>query len=64
MERQVDAMEKEKHINTINTVKKFISIKDYEGLKVYIEKREKEIKESIDEDESSNYMDDLVKELK
>lgn len=57
-------MEKEKHINTINTVKKFISIKDYEGLKVYIEKREKEIKESIDEDESSNYMDDLVKELK
>lgn len=57
-------MEKEKHINTINEVKKFISIKDYEGLKVYIEKREKEIKESIDEDESSNYMDDLVKELK
>ena len=57
-------MEKEKHINTINTVKKFVSIKDYEGLKVYIEKREKEIKESIDEDESSNYMDDLVKELK
>lgn len=57
-------MEKEKHINTINTVKKFISIKDYEGLKVYIEKREKEIKKSIDEDESSNYMDDLVKELK
>lgn len=57
-------MEREKHITTINAVKKFISIKDYEGLKVYIEKREKEIKESIDEDESSNYMDVLVKDLK
>lgn len=64
MERYGDFMEREKHINTINAVKKFISIKDYEGLKVYIEKREKEIKESIDEDESSKYMDDLVKELK
>lgn len=57
-------MEREKHIMTINTVKKFISTKDYEGLKVYIEKREKEIKESVDEDKSSNYMEDLVKDLK
>lgn len=64
MERYGDVMEKEKHIMTINTVKKFISTKDYEGLKVYIEKREKEIKESIDEDVSSNYMDVLVKDLK
>lgn len=57
-------MEREKHIMTINTVKKFILTKDYEGLKVYIEKREKEIKESVDEDKSSNYMEDLVKDLK
>lgn len=57
-------MEKEKHINTINAVKKFISIKDYEGLKEYIEKREKEITECIDEDKTSNYIDKLIKELK
>lgn len=52
------------HMETIYKVKKFIKEKDYEGLKVYIEKREKEIKESIDEDVSSNYMDVLVKDLK
>lgn len=57
-------MEKKKHIETLNMVKKFIFQKDYEGLKVYIEKRELEIWNDIDEDEPSDYMENLVKQLK
>lgn len=57
-------MEKQKHIETINMVKKFIFEKDYEGLQVYIEKRENELINDIDEDESSDYMENLVKQLK
>lgn len=55
-------MEREKHIETIKKVKKFITGKDFEGLKKYIELREEEILKT--QDESSDYMDELVKQLK
>lgn len=54
-------MEREKHIETIKKVKKFITEKDFEGLKKYIELREEILKT---QDESSDYMDELVKQLK
>lgn len=57
-------MEREKHIETIRNVKKFIIEKNFEGLKKYIELREEEILKMQDEDESSDYMDGLVKQLK
>lgn len=57
-------MERKKHIETIKTVKKFIAEKDFEGLKKYIELREKEILSTQDEDESRDYMDNLVNQLK
>lgn len=56
-------METEMHIQTIKQVKKFINQKDYEGLKVYIEKREIEIKESTEENKSSDYIENLVTDL-
>lgn len=56
-------MEFEKHIETIKCVKKFIFQKDYEGLKVYIERREKEIKETAEENKSSDYIEELLKDL-
>lgn len=52
------------HIDTINSVKKYISEKDYEGLKQYIENRERQIKQKSKEDESSDYMNSLVNDLK
>lgn len=55
-------MEREKHIETIKKVKKFITEKDFEGLKKYIELREEEILKT--QDESSDYMEELVKQLK
>ena len=57
-------MERKDHINTIRMVKKFIYEKDYEGLKTYIEKREKEIDEYQDENKSSDYIDALTNQLK
>jgi len=57
-------MERKMHIDTINSVKKYISEKDYEGLKQYIENRERQIKQKNNEDESSDYMNSLVNDLK
>lgn len=57
-------MERKMHIDTINCVKKYVSEKDYEGLKEYITNREKQIKQKNNEDESSDYMVNLVKDLK
>lgn len=57
-------MERKKHIETIKTIKKFIAEKDFEGLKKYIELREQEILKTQDEDESSDYLDKLVNQLK
>lgn len=56
-------MERKKHIETIKRVKKFIKEKDYEGLKVFIDNREKEIKESEEKSKSSDYIEALVEEL-
>lgn len=56
-------MERKKHIETIKRVKKFIKEKDYEGLKVFIDNREKEIKESEEKSKSSDYIESLVEEL-
>lgn len=56
-------MERKKHIETIKRVKKFIKEKDYEGLKVFIDNREKEIKESEEKIKSSDYIEFLVEEL-
>ncbi len=52
-------MERELHIETIKKVKKFIFQKDFEGLKKYIEEREKEINEL-----QHDYIDKLVDDLK
>ena len=57
-------MERKDHINTIRMVKKFILEKDYEGLKTYIEKREREIDEYQKENKSSDYIDVLTNQLK
>lgn len=59
----VFVMERKKHIETIKRVKKFIKEKDYEGLKVFIDNREKEIKESEEKSKSSDYIESLVEEL-
>lgn len=50
------------HIDTINQVKNYINEKDFEGLKKYIERREKEILEQ-DENKSSDYIENLVNNL-
>ncbi len=55
-------MERELHIETIKKVKKFILEKDYEGLKKYIEIREKEIL-SQEDNKSSDYIENLVNNL-
>lgn len=57
-------MEKRLYIETINQVKKFIDEKDYEGLKIYIEKRQKEIMNDQEENKASDYIDSLIDELK
>lgn len=59
----VFVMERKRHIETIKRVKKFIKEKDYEGLKVFIDNREKEIKENEEKSKSSDYIESLVKEL-
>ena len=56
-------MERKMHMETINKVKKFINEKDYEGLKLYIEKREIELRECAEENKSSDYIDSLVNDL-
>lgn len=56
-------MEKIEHIETIENIKEYINNKDYEGLKSYIEKREKEIINK-EEDEASKYMDNLISNLR
>lgn len=56
-------LEKSKHLQTIDEVKRYIRLKDYDGLKNYIELREKEIKEDPGENESSKYIDELLKKL-
>ena len=55
-------MKREIHIENIKKIKKFISEKDYEGLKKYIEIREKEIL-GQEENKSSDYIEKLVNEL-
>lgn len=56
-------MERKRHIETIRMVKKFIREKDYEGLKVFIDKREKELKEYEEDSKSSDYIENLVNDL-
>lgn len=56
-------LEKSKHLQTIDEIKRYIRLKDYDGLKNYIELREKEIIEEPEENESSKYIDDLLKKL-
>lgn len=53
---------KQMHLNTINKVQQYISSKDFEGLKQYIEKREKEVRD-YREDTTSEYIEELVKDL-
>lgn len=57
-------MEREEHIETIKTVQKFIYQKDFESLKKYIDLREIEIKNMYDDNKSSDYIDELVDNLK
>lgn len=57
-------MEREEHIKTIETVQKFIYQKDFESLKKYIDLREIEIKNMYDDNKSSDYIDELVDNLK
>ena len=55
-------MEREEHLATIREVKRYIIQKDFEGLKNYIENREIEVSNN-DDNASSDYMDQLVKDL-
>ena len=48
---------------TIREVKKYLNNKDFEGLKKYIEQREIDIMNLQDEDKSSEYVEELVKNL-
>ena len=57
-------MERRLYIETINQVKELIDEKDYEGLKIYIEKRQKEIMNDQEENKASDYIDRLIDELK
>lgn len=57
-------MERKMHIETIESVKKFIQEKDYEGLKKYIENREQAIAAIPNMDESDEYINSLVNGLK
>lgn len=54
-------MDKESHLETINKVKEYINEKDYDSLKSYIERREIEIR--LENDITSEYIDELVKDL-
>lgn len=56
-------MEIQNHLYTIREVKKYLSNKDFEGLKKYIEQREIDIMNLQDEDKSSEYVEELVKNL-
>lgn len=56
-------MEIQKHLYTIREVKKYLNNKDFEGLKKYIEQREIDIMNLQDEDKSSEYVEELVKNL-
>lgn len=50
------------HLKTIEHIKELLIKEDYPGLIDYIEKREKEVRET--EDKADSYIDKLVKELK
>lgn len=54
---------KEMHLETIRRVKNYIYQKDYDGLKNYIELRQAEVA-SFKDDKSSEYIDNLIKDLK
>ncbi len=56
-------MEKDLHLETIYQIKRFINQKDFEGLKVYIERREQEITQYYEENKSSDYVERLVDDL-
>lgn len=56
-------MEREMHLDTIYQIKNFIDKKDYESLKIYIEKREEEIKKYYEKNKASEYVDSLVDNL-
>lgn len=51
------------HLETIYQVKQYLNQKDYESLKIYIEKREEEIKEYCEKNKSSEYIESLVNDL-
>lgn len=56
-------MEIQNHLYTIREVKKYLNNKDFEGLKKYIEQRKIDIMNLQDEDKSSEYVEELVKNL-
>lgn len=56
-------MEEKMHLDTIYQVKKYLNQKDYESLKIYIEKREEDIKKYCEKNKSSEYVDSLVDNL-
>ena len=56
-------MEIQNHLYTIREVKKSLNTKDFEGLKKYIEQREIDIMNLQNEDKSSEYVEELVKNL-
>lgn len=56
-------MEIQNHLYTIREVKEYLNNKDFEGLKKYIEQREIDIMNLQDEDKSSEYVEELVKNL-
>jgi hypothetical protein len=56
-------MEIQNHLYTIREVKKYLNNKDFEGLKKYIEQREIDIMNLQNEDKSSEYVEELVKNL-
>ncbi|MBQ2937652.1 MAG: hypothetical protein IJE05_02055 [Clostridia bacterium] len=56
-------MDIQMHLYTISEVKRFIREKDYEGLKKYIEEREKQVRAYQEEDKSGDYIEDLVSKL-
>lgn len=51
------------HLETIKKVKNYINEKDFEGLKKYIEVREKEMLILQEQNKSSDYIDNLVQNL-
>ena len=58
-----DCLMDAEHIETMKIVKKYVFEKDFEGLKKYIESREKEVLLNQQNNSASDYIDTLINEM-